>query len=136
MNSQQELAAYETHMDRMERERQAQVAELEKVRVVQENETKRAKLEARESTKEMLTFIGGFLAATAVLVTLGLVWWTDFGENPTQQPKISDAQIEQQREERCIDTNGGWLPADTFSGSYPEHGMCIYPGRTVTTTEK
>jgi len=130
-----EIEAYETHLDRMDRERQAQEAELAKTRLVQENETKRAKLAARESTKEMLIYIVGFLAAAAVLATLALVFWTDFGENPEQQPKVTGEQVEQQREERCIDTGGGWLPADTFSGSYPDQGMCIYPGRTVTETQ-
>ena len=134
--SEKEFDTYEPHFDRMERERQAQEADHRKTLAVQEHETKRAKLAARESTKEMLIYIGGFLAAAAVLVTLGLVWWTDLGENPTQEPKVSDAQVEQQREERCIDTGGGWLPKNTFSGSYPDSGMCIYPGQTATDTEK
>lgn len=130
-----EIEAYETHLDRMDRERQTQEAEHKRIALVQENETKRAKLQARESTKEMLMYVGGFLCAAAVLITLALVFWTDLGENPQQQPKVTEEMVEQQREERCIDTGGGWLPADTFSGSYPDSGMCIYPGQPVEVSE-
>lgn len=131
-----EMHAFETHMDRMERERQAQEAELARVKVEQEAQTKRAKMNARESTKEFAAYCVGFLAAAAVLITLAIVFWTDLGENPEVKPKVSDAQVEQQREERCIDTGGGWLPKDTFNGRYPDNGMCFYPGQKIEAVDE
>lgn len=122
-----------TFFDQMERDRQAQAAELEKTRVVQENETKRAKLAARKDTKEFLAIVAGVLAAAVVAVTLCLVWFTDIGDDPNRPPKMSDAQIEQQREQKCIDTGGGWVPDDLIVSG--DSGLCVYPGHTIQVKE-
>lgn len=126
-----EIEMFESHFERLDREKQALDAEYRKVALVEENETKRAKMKAREATKEMLIAVFGFIAAAAVLITLCLVWFTDIGEDPQQSPKVSEADREQAREEKCFENGGGWLPAETFRSQYPEAGMCIYPGSPV-----
>ena len=113
-----EIEAFETHMDRMERERQAQHAELEKVRITQEHQTKRAKLEARNATKETLTWIVLIIAvATVVLGIIFFIWKGTAGPS-------ADQVLEDKWRSECLAASGTWIPDPE---GYENH-MCLSPG--------
>jgi len=114
----------ETHFDRMERERQAQEAQTKQVAIVQENETKRAKMQARNKTKESLVIAFSVLAGVGLI--LGIAYAIYMG---TKGPS-EDQKYEDKWRSECLAGNGTWLPIDTDSG---DKFICIAPGQKVDT---
>lgn len=99
-----EMEAFETHLDRMEREKQAQDSQL----ALEKERTKRAKVDARADTKEMLTWIlGTFLAVVMVLGLSYIIWQGNKGPSASEQ-------LQDKWRTECIDHNGTWIP-DTDS---------------------
>lgn len=102
-----EMEAFETHMDRMEREKQAQDSQL----AIEREKTKRAKIEARADTKEMITWVLGILIGCAALVaTIFFIWQGTKGPSASQQ-------LEDKWRTECIAHNGAWIPGGNSNGS-------------------
>jgi hypothetical protein len=113
-----ELTDFESHMDRMERERQAQQAALE----VEKERTKQAKYSARGDTKEMLMFIViALIAAAAIVGLVYIIWQASAGPSSKQQ-------LEDKWRTDCNANHGTWIP-----GSSDSKAMCVNPSGEIST---
>lgn len=98
--SSQEIEQFETHMDRMERERQAQASNL----AIEQERTKRAKIEARSSRHEAVVWV--FACISAAAVVLGIIAAIFFG---VDGPSAEQVQ-RQEHIEMCYERGGTWEP--------------------------
>lgn len=114
-----EIEAFETHMDRMERERQAQDAALE----IEKELTRRAKIKARTETKETITWIFGMIiTAVVVLGAIFFIWKGTAGPN-------ADQELEREARIECVQSGGTFIP--NVGGDSRGSDICIVEGQSV-----
>ena len=100
MTKTQEIEQFETHMDRMEREAQAQRAAL----AVEQEKTKQAKVAARSSRHEAIVYSLMVIAAAAVV--LGILAAVFFGvRGPSAEQELRQEHIRM-----CFEKGGTWEP--------------------------
>lgn len=105
----------ETHEQKMER-----------LQLAEEHQTKRAKFELREARQETWQIVGvAFAVAVVIIAIIGAIYLGTSG--PESGP--SHQEIEDQREQSCIERGGGWVPDDLLIEG--DNGICIYPGRVA-----
>lgn len=98
-----EIEEFAAHQNQLERDRQQQAHALE----VERELTKRAKVEARKDTKEMITYIIiGILAVGLVLGIGYMVWQGSAGPS-------EDQQFQDKWRSECLERGGTWIPNDT-----------------------
>lgn len=119
MTENAEMEYFETQMDRMERERQAQQAALEVAKVNADAQVRAAKLQARTATKDMFTYIS--IAIIAVGMVLGLAYMVWQGTSGPSSSQI----LEDKWRSQC---EGVWIP-EASDGS--TKAMCIPTGVTT-----
>lgn len=120
-----ETARAEIKQRELERASAARQAEL---KIEADAKIRKAREETKQSRHEMWVWCVGIFAVLAVMLAL-ITWGYLSHANGPNGP--SDNQIEQERETQCIGDGGGWVPKDLLiSGS--SHGLCVFPGKTVT----
>jgi hypothetical protein len=111
-----ELQNFETHMDRMERERQQQEHELQ----LAKEKTRLAKVEARADTKEQATIWLSIIAGVGILLVI--IWAIYTGvAGPS-----ADQQMERESRTECISNGGTFIP--NVGNGTKGSDICILPG--------
>lgn len=117
-----EIEQFETHMDRMERERQAQ----EHALAVEQERTKQAKIAAKSDTKE--TFLFSFMSLAAAAVVLGIIAAIFFGvRGPSAEQQQRQEQIQM-----CYEQGKDWIPEQSTG----EGGVVIVKEHCETSEDK
>ena len=95
-----EIQNFETHLDRMEREKQAQEATLR----LEQERIKRAKLDQRFRNKDEFWIVSGLAVVLTFVLCLGYLIWLG-----VRGPNNDDIQ-RQQEIQMCYDHGGYWKP--------------------------
>lgn len=110
--------APETHEQKMER-----------LRLAEEHQTKRAKYSLREERQKTYVFVAGcFFAALAFLGVVAAIYFGTTGGPDGVDKNI----IERDREKECLANGGGWVPRDMLATEADHEGLCVYPGKRVS----
>lgn len=111
--------APETHEQKMER-----------LRLAEEEQTKRAKYKLREERQEtwQIAWVGFFIAVVVIAIIAAFYFGTT---GPDSAP--SHDEIEHERELACIDDHGAWVPDDLIVSG--DNGLCVYPGKEIPSAE-
>jgi hypothetical protein len=113
-------------LDRLAFERETQERQL-KIQADRDIRVAKEKRKAERST--MWLGIAIALVVGSVLFSLVYAWWII--PDPPQTPddfRTSEAG----REQACIESGGGWVVKDLLgAGSSSDHGLCVFPGRSV-----
>jgi hypothetical protein len=118
----QEIEQFETHMDRMERERQAQQAAL----LVEQERTKRAKIESKKNRQESWQlFVIGFFASAVVLGITAAIFFGVRGPSAEEQQK-------QEQIMACYDQGKDWVPEQSTGAD----GVVIVEAHCETSEDK
>lgn len=105
-----EMVMFESHIERMDRERQAQEAALK----LERERTRNARW---LTMKESLAWLFGGIAAVAIVLGITYAIWTG-----TRGPSATEEQEQEARLE-CIEHGGTWL-----GGTDTSDGSCVMPG--------
>lgn len=100
---------------RREREREEHQRELRELELREVSRRERF-----EKTRDVMVTL---ILVVGALVTLIVIWQWVTG------PKAPDHEME--REEKCISDGGGWVPKDMLETSIDDHGICVFPGKSV-----
>ena len=112
-----------TYVEKLDFREQAHRHELERIRVQEAEETKRAKYKNAERRQETLTAWGiGFFVAAVIIAISYFIYAGVTGPD-------NGKSIEQEREQACVESGGGWVPEDLLATS--GQGLCVYPGKTA-----
>lgn len=125
--TEQDYELPETHIERMDRLTMEHEQKLERERLIESGNTERARIKLRERRQETYQNVG--IAFVVGLVILGIVAAIYFGSTGGTG-EASKAQIEQQRESRCLDSGGGWVPDDLIVAG--DSGICVFPGKVAS----
>lgn len=115
-----------THIERMDLEQLRHQQNKELAQIQADRDIKVAKEERKADRSEMWMVIGIATAIAAVLITCAYAWWID--EEPVTQESYKTSEA--YREERCVESGGGWIPKDMLV-DYADQGLCVYPGKSV-----
>lgn len=116
----------ETHIEKMDRLALEHKHQMELHKMQEIEETKREKIRRSANRQDTYQTIGVAAATASVLIVIVLAFWNPWSDSP----KISDKEVEHQREVACVDGGGGWVPRDILETS--KSGICIFPGKTAT----
>ncbi len=111
-----------TYVEKLDFREQAHRHEMERLRVSEAEQTKRAKYRLREERQDTYRWLGiGFFVLVLLLAVIAWIYFSTAGD-PNPQPDQED-----QREQACVQNGGGWVPKDLLDMS--DHGLCVYPGQ-------
>jgi hypothetical protein len=115
-----------TYVEKLDFREQAHRHEMERVRLQELEQTKRAKYQHRTRRQDTVKVVG--LSVVAVLaagmVLAFITYWAMGG------PPAPDGLSENERRENaCIANGGGWVPDDLLASS--SQGICVYPGKSA-----
>ena len=113
-----------------EKEQRAEAAHkraMEKLAAEERIERVKADAEVKKTRSENRPISVGVIAALLVMLAIvgGLTYGCTQPADPNNPDRNKD-QIEQIREESCIESGGGWLPEDLVATG--DDGVCVYPG--------
>lgn len=114
----------ETHIERMDREEMSHRHRLELEKTANDRDVKISKNKLREARQDTWQIIGVGVLVAAVIISIVLAIGHYSGGGP------DEGRREQQREQACLASGGGWVPKDLLvSGT--DQGMCVHPGEKV-----
>lgn len=105
----------QAHKHEMEKEKQQLISQVD-----------REKWRTRSARQETYKTVGTAVCVAAVIVAI--CYFIYQGTRPAPG-ELNDKQIEQQREQTCMDHGGTWIPSGVLTGEDP---MCVLPGQKVT----
>lgn len=115
-----------TYVEKLDFRRQEHEQEMERTKLRELEESRRAKYRRSEARQETVRHVGlAIVAVLAVGMILAFItYWTMGGPPPP------DGLSENERREiACVENGGGWVPEDLLTSS--GKGLCIYPGKTA-----
>lgn len=84
------------------------------------SQVERAKYEHKTARQETFKVVGvAAVVASLIFGVVFLIWRAETGPD-------EGAAREQQREEKCVGSGGGWVPESLLATS--SVGICVYPG--------
>lgn len=115
-----------TEYEREERAAAAHKREMEKIAAQERVARIQADAEVKKTRAQNRPISIGVVAGMLVLLAIigGMTYGCTLPPDPLDK---SGKEIEQQREQTCIEAGGGWVPADMTTGT-DETGMCVFPG--------
>lgn len=116
----------ETHIEKMDRLALEHKHQIELSRMAEVEETKRAKIARSAERQDTYQIIGIASAIAIVIIVIVFAVWNPLSD----APRVSDEEVEQQRELTCIENGGGWVPKGLLDRS--NAGICVFPGKKAT----
>lgn len=115
------VTSFEQHSYQMERDRQKQSAELEKVQRQGEYDVKRAVQNRKHDRNIIVGWVLGVMAASVAAVGVSYIIWQGVA-GPSESERLEDKWRTE-----CIQHNGTWIPVDLDSrdSSTDVKGMCV-----------
>jgi hypothetical protein len=112
-----------TYVERLDFRDQAHKHEMERLRLQEAEATKREKYKNAQRRQDTLMAWGiSFFVAAAVIAISWLIYKGVTGPDDGRS-------IEQEREQSCVESGGGWVPKDLLDVS--DSGLCVYPGKSA-----
>ena len=116
----------ETHIEKMDRLALEHKHQMELHKMQEVEETRREKIRRSSNRQDTYQIVGVAGAIATVIIVIVIAVWNPWSDSP----KISDKEVEHQREVACVENGGGWVPKDLLDVS--DSGICVFPGKTAT----
>lgn len=113
-----------THMERIDLAELKHEQEMEKLRLVQSEETKRKRLDTAASRHEV--YITTAIASAIAVVLLGIVGAITYGTTRPEAPNNKEA-FRQEQYKACVAAKGSWIAPSDYT-----EGYCIAEGKVAT----